>query len=96
MRSFGLCIGKVDHYYPDAHAATIRIKDGDLEVGDTLHIVGHGTDVWQEVRRIERDHEPLDHAEAGWSVGIEVDEPVHRKADVFRFHVHTPNIWGGL
>ena len=34
-------IGKVTHYYNHLHVATVRITDGELYIGDVIHIEGH-------------------------------------------------------
>ncbi len=76
-------IGIVDHYYPRAHAATVDLEDGGLKVGDQIHIVGHGTDLTETVKTIEIEHEPIQRARKGQVVGVGVDGPVHKHADVY-------------
>jgi hypothetical protein len=62
-------IGKVTHYFGKANVAAIQITDGELRVGDTVHIVGHTSDFTQK---------PGDH------VGVQVIEPAREHDQVFR------------
>lgn len=76
-------IGKIEHYYPKAHAATVSLDDRGIKVGDRVHIIGHGTDVTETVESLQIDHEPIKKGRKGQSVGLAVDAPVHAKADVY-------------
>jgi putative protease len=79
-----LRIGTVEHYYPKAHAAVVRIEDGLLRVGDQVHIVGAHDDFWEEVTSLQVDHAAVPKAAKGASVGLWVEQPVHAGAEVFR------------
>ncbi len=76
-------IGRVEHYYPRVHAAAVHLQEAGLKVGDTVHIIGHGTNLTEKVQSLELEHQPIDSANPGQHVGLLVDEPVHAKADVY-------------
>jgi putative protease len=76
-------VGKVTHYYPRVHAAVVSMENGRIKKGDTVHIKGMHDDLVERVSSLELDHEPIEEARAGQSIGLEVVAPVHEGADVF-------------
>ena len=74
-------IGVVRHYFPRVEAAIIDVSRGTLQTGDTLHFRGHTTDFYQQVDRLEVDHQPIEVARAGQAVGVHVSRRV-REGDV--------------
>jgi translation elongation factor EF-1alpha len=77
-------IGKVTHYFGKANVAAIQITDGELRVGDTVHIVGHTSDFTQKIDSIQIDRAPVDLAKPGDHVGVQVIEPAREHDQVFR------------
>ena len=75
-------IGKVTHYYPRAHAAAVHVE-GDLHLGDEIHVRAPGIDLRQEVTSLEIDRRSINEAHAGDDIGILMEQPVPEKADVF-------------
>ncbi len=69
-------IGKVQSYFRKIGVAAINITGGSLSVGDTIHIQGHTTDFTQTVDSIQIEHEQVQTAKPGDSIGIKVKEPV--------------------
>ena len=67
-------VGNVTHYYNNLHVATIKITDGELHVGDLIHIDGHTSDFTVKIKSMQLDHEPIDVAHEGDIVGVEVSE----------------------
>ncbi|HUJ19352.1 MAG TPA: EF-Tu/IF-2/RF-3 family GTPase [Nitrospirota bacterium] len=65
-------IGVVTHYYSHLGVAIVQINKGTLETGDTVRIKGHTTDFTQEVDSMEYEHQHLDRATPGQSVGIKI------------------------
>ncbi len=74
-------IGTITHYYSHLSVAVAQINKGTLRVGDTIHIKGHTTDFTQTVESMEYEHQHIDQASAGQSVGIKVKEHV-REHDI--------------
>ena len=65
-------VGKVTHYFGKAQVAGIEITEGQLSVGDTIHIVGHTSDFTQKVDSMQIEHESVQTAKVGDMIGIKV------------------------
>jgi len=65
-------VGVVTHYYSHLGVALVQINKDSLRTGDQIHIKGHTTDFTQVVGSLEYEHQHVDQAEAGQSVGIKV------------------------
>ena len=76
-------IGKVTHYFTSIGVAAIEITEGELCVGDTIHIVGHTSDFTQKVSSMQVEHKSVEKASAGESIGIKVDEHAREHDEVF-------------
>jgi len=66
-------VGRVVDYFAKVGVAGIEIT-GQLTVGDTIHIKGHTTDLQQTVDSMQIEHESVQEAKAGDSVGIKVKD----------------------
>ncbi|MCD6237091.1 MAG: hypothetical protein J7K13_03960 [Thermoplasmata archaeon] len=77
-------IGVVEHFFTKISVAAIRITDGELKVGDTIHFVGSTTDFTQEVDRMEINRQPIEVAKPGDEIGIKVKERVREKDMVYK------------
>lgn len=71
----GKMIGKVTHYFGNIGVAVIELTDP-LSVGDTIRIVGGEVDFEQKVESMEVEHEKVEKAKKGDSVGVKVDQKV--------------------
>lgn len=79
-------IGTVTHYFTQLHVAAVKIAGGELHTGDTIHIKGHTSDFIQQVGSMELEHESVDAAAQGDSVGIAVDEYTREHDSVYLVH----------
>ena len=77
-------IGVVEHFFTKISVAAIRITDGELKVGDTIHFVGSTTDFTQKVDRMEINRQPIEVAKPGDEIGIKVKERVREKDIVYK------------
>lgn len=77
-------IGRVTHYYSHLSVGIIELTDGELNVGDTIHIKGNHTDFTQTVDSIQVEHQNVIHADKGKTVGVKVQEKVREHDQVFR------------
>lgn len=77
-------VGQVTHYFSKAEVAAIKMTDGELHTGDTIHIKGHTTDFEQEVSSLQIEHQPMEVVKAGDDIGIKVKEPVRKKDLVYK------------
>ena len=69
-------VGKVTHYFPKIGVAVVEVIAGSIRVGDKLHIKGHTSDFVQKVASMQVEHDKVEIAEPGMSVGMKVDGPV--------------------
>ncbi len=76
-------IGKIGHYYTNIGVAVIELSS-ELKVGDTIHIKGHTTDFSQSVDSMEFEHEKLQSAKKGQSIGMKVSEHVRDGDKVYK------------
>ena len=76
-------IGVVSHYFSHLGVAAIVIE-GELAVGDTIHIKGHTTDLMQKVESIQLEHTTVEKAKKGEDVGIRVKEHVREHDVVYK------------
>ncbi len=67
-------IGTITHYYSHLGVAVIQINKGTLRTGDTIHVKGHTTDFTETVESMEFEHQHIDQASAGQSVGLKVKD----------------------
>ena len=79
-------IGDVTHYYNHLHVATVKITDGELHIGDMIHIEGHTSDFIQKIRSMELEHESVDVARPGDIVGIATDRYARDHDTVYILH----------
>lgn len=76
-------IGTVSHWYSRLGVAAIDLTEGDLHVGDRVHVLGHTTDLVQPVRSLQIHHHFVQEAHAGESVGVKMGEHVREHDDVY-------------
>ncbi len=66
-------IGAVRDYFAKIGVAGIDLE-GALRVGDTVHIKGHTTDMEQVVDSIQVEHDQVEEAKKGDSIGLKVKD----------------------
>jgi putative protease len=77
-------IGHITHYFGKIQVAAIELSEGELSVGDTIHIKGHTSDFTQRIDSMQIDNESVDHAKRGQSVGIRVSEHARKHDKVYK------------
>ena len=77
-------IGYISKYFGQISVAAIEITAGKLSVGDTVHIKGHTTDMNVEVGSMQVEHDAVDSAKKGDSIGLKVTGKARRKDKVFK------------
>ena len=75
---------EVTHYFPHVNAAVLKIKTGEIRVGDELLFKGHTTDFKQKVLSMQIDHAPVKIAKKGDDFGVEVKSRVRAGDLVFK------------
>ncbi len=77
-------IGTVTHYFGKAQVAGIEITEGELHVGDTIHVIGHTSDFTQQIESLQIDRAPVESAGVGDQIGIKVAEHAREHDKVYR------------
>jgi len=77
-------IGIVEHFFTNVSVAAIKITDGELKVGDTVHFVGATTDFKQKIDSMEINRVPVQSVKPGDDVGIKVKERVREHDVVYK------------
>jgi putative protease len=83
MPEEGKLIGKVTHYFGKIGVAVIQLEES-LKVGETIRIVGGQTDFTQTVDSMEIEHQKINEAKAGDSVGLKVSQKVREGYKVYK------------
>lgn len=68
-------VGKIIHYYDKIAVAVVEVL-ANFKTGDTIKISGHDKEFTQEVVSLQIEHEKLEAAKKGQSLGLKVDQPV--------------------
>ena len=76
-------VGMVSDFFAHPVVAGIDLT-GTIKTGDTIHIVGHTTDIELAVDSMEIDRVHVDEAKKGQSIGIKVPDRVRRGDKVFK------------
>jgi translation elongation factor EF-1alpha len=76
-------IGRVRDYFARIGVAGIDLS-GRLKVGDRIHIKGHTTDLQQVVDSMQIEHQSVQEAGPGDSVGISVQDRCRSGDSVYR------------
>lgn len=76
-------IGRVTHFFTDINVAVIEL-DAPLAIGDHILIKGATTDFEQVVKSMEIEHEKIEKAEAGQSIGLKVEQRVRENDIVYK------------
>jgi len=77
-------VGSVTHFFPKAGVIAIEITEGELKVGDTIHVVGHLTDFTETVGSMQIEHEQMQVVKVGDLVGIKVVGKARPGDDIYR------------
>ena len=77
-------VGKVTHYFSKIGVAIIEVTDGSIKVDDEIHIKGHTTDFKQKVKSMQIEHDKIEIAEPGQSIGLKVAESARANDLVYK------------
>ncbi len=76
-------VGKVAHFFSKIKVAVIDLN-APISVGDKIRIMGPTTDFEQTVESMQIEHENVETAKAGQSIGLRVKEYVREKDIVYK------------
>lgn len=77
-------VGVVIHYWGKIGVAGLRITDGELKVGDTIHVKGHTSDFIQQVESMQVESQSVEVARPGDDVGLRVGQHARTHDEVFK------------
>jgi len=66
-------IGFVSHYFNKIGVAAV-VLEGELAVGETIHVKGRVTDFTQKLESMQIEHKGVKHAKKGEDIAIKVKE----------------------
>ncbi|MEM5778582.1 MAG: translation elongation factor-like protein [Candidatus Aenigmatarchaeota archaeon] len=76
-------VGKVTHFYPKISVAVVDLEDT-LRIGDKISIERESGSFEQTVDSMQIEHENIEEAEKGQSIGLKVVERTREGAKVFK------------
>jgi putative protease len=76
-------VGKISHYYSKIGVAVVDLSDT-LEVGDEISIEGAATNIRQTVDSMQVEHEDIQKAKKGDSIGMKVVDKVRENDNVYK------------
>lgn len=76
-------IGKITHYYGKIGVAVVELED-ELNIGDEISIEGKLTNFRQRVESMQIEHENIEKAKPGDSIGLKVAEKVREGDKVYK------------
>jgi putative protease len=77
-------VGVVTHYFGHISVGAVQVTEGELAVGDTIHVKGHTADFTMTIESMQLEHENVEKAKKGDVVGIKVPERVHEHDKVYK------------
>lgn len=77
-------IGRVTHFFGKVMVVVIEITQGDLKIGDTIHIKGHTSDFNLKLDSMQVEHNGVEKAVPGESVGVKVPQHSHEHDKVYK------------
>ena len=76
-------VGHVTHFFTKISVAVVELS-ATLAVGDTILIKGPATDFEQVVGSMQVEHENIERAEAGQSIGLKTEQRVREEDIVYK------------
>jgi len=77
-------VGKVTHYYDKIGVAIVELE-AELAVGDTIRFERGGEEILtQKVASMQMNHEKVESAGKGDTIGLKVDGEVKEGAEIFK------------
>jgi translation initiation factor IF-2 len=77
-------VGTVNKYFDKIGVGMIQMTQGELAVGDKIHIKGNSTDLTVTISSIQVQRQPVKAAKPGEEAGIKLDSKVRQNDKVFK------------
>jgi U32 family peptidase len=75
-------VGRIIHYYPRINVGIVELTDGEINLGDVIHVQGKQTNIVQPIDSLQIDHQNISHADKGRRVGIKLKDRVRNQDQV--------------
>jgi len=76
-------VGKITHYFDKIGVAVVELSDR-LAVGDTIKISGHDREFTMKVESMQVEHQQIQEAQKGQTIGMKVDQEVKEGDEVYK------------
>ncbi len=76
-------IGRITHFFPHIPAGAIELE-GELAVGDTIHIKGHTTDFTEVIESMQIENKSVEKGSKGDDIAIKLKERVRINDTVYK------------
>jgi len=76
-------VGKISHFFGKINVAVVELTNT-LKVGEEILIEGPATSVRQKVESMQIEHENVETAKKGQSIGMKVVDKVREKDTVYK------------
>ena len=77
-------IGVVEHFFTNINVAAIKITNGELKIGDTIHVVGAHSDFTQKIESMQIHKTEVKMVKAGDDVGIKLINKAREQDIVYK------------
>jgi putative protease len=77
-------VGIVNKYFDKIGVGMIQVTQGELSVGDTIHVKGASTDLTATISSMQVNRQPVQTAKSGEEAGIKLDGKVRPKDKVLK------------
>jgi putative protease len=76
-------VGKITHYFAHPEVGIVELS-GSLKTGDRIHVKGSTTDFEQAVASMQIEHQNVQEAKKGDTIGLKVEEKVRQGDAVYK------------
>ena len=76
-------VGNISHFFPKISVAVLDLEDT-VSVGDKISIEHSSGSFEQEITSMQIEHENVEEAEAGQSIGLKVAQPAKEGSKVYK------------
>ena len=83
METSEMPVGYVTHYYTRLGVAVVKLQ-GELDVGDTIHVDGLSTNTIQRVDSMQMNHRPIAVGHPGELIAVKVGDRVREHDTVYK------------
>ncbi len=77
-------VGTVIHFFKGPSVAVVKVSEGEIALGDEIHVLGHTSDFTEKIASMEVDHQKVEAAKQGDEVAIQVVARARTHDQVFK------------